>query len=113
MDDRRRRIDGAVTTVGELAAAEPLLDIPVRPFPAELEVERCRGGVGRCPPRPRSTWHVVRKLGGTARRWRFDRMATVCSPSSGQVTAAFATRGSRWRSMSVPSRLAPASRVSG
>lgn len=40
MDDRRRRIDGAVTTVGELAAAEPLLDIPVRPFPAELEVER-------------------------------------------------------------------------
>lgn len=40
MDDRRRRIDGAVTTAGELAAAEPLLDIPVRPFPAELEVER-------------------------------------------------------------------------
>ncbi|MFE9941887.1 Mu transposase domain-containing protein [Streptomyces hirsutus] len=40
MDDRRRRIDGAVTTVGELAAAEVLLDIPVRPFPAELEVER-------------------------------------------------------------------------
>lgn len=33
---------------------------------------------------------VVRKLGGTARRWRFDRMATVCYPSSGQVTAAFA-----------------------
>ncbi|MCM2579663.1 transcriptional regulator [Streptomyces meridianus] len=27
---------------------------------------------------------VVRKLGGTARRWRFDRMATVCYPSSGQ-----------------------------
>ncbi|MFG2820942.1 hypothetical protein ACGFX4_16125 [Kitasatospora sp. NPDC048365] len=23
---------------------------------------------------------VVRKLGGTARRWRFDRMATVCYP---------------------------------
>ncbi|WP_247720437.1 IS21-like element helper ATPase IstB [Streptomyces sennicomposti] len=40
MDDRRRRIEGAVTTVGELAAAEPLLDIPVRPFPAELKVER-------------------------------------------------------------------------
>ncbi|MFD8262845.1 hypothetical protein ACFV19_28935, partial [Streptomyces griseoluteus] len=32
----------------------------------------------------------MRKLGGTARRWRFDRMATVCYPSSGQVTAAFA-----------------------
>ncbi len=40
MDDRRRRIDGAVTTVGELAAAEPLLDSPVRPFPAELQAER-------------------------------------------------------------------------
>ncbi|SPF07463.1 DNA replication protein [Streptomyces sp. MA5143a] len=33
---------------------------------------------------------VVRRLGGTARRWRFDRMATVCYPSSGQVTASFA-----------------------
>ncbi|MFD3480536.1 hypothetical protein [Streptomyces sp. NPDC058695] len=33
---------------------------------------------------------VVRKLGGSARRWRFDRMATVCYPSSGQVTASFA-----------------------
>lgn len=33
---------------------------------------------------------VVHKLGGTARRWRFDRMATVCYPSSGQITAAFA-----------------------
>ncbi|MER6048547.1 transcriptional regulator [Streptomyces sp. NPDC001793] len=32
---------------------------------------------------------VVRKLGGTARRWRFDRMSTVCYPSSGQMTAAF------------------------
>ncbi|MFF4795987.1 hypothetical protein ACFY2M_41390 [Streptomyces sp. NPDC001276] len=29
-----------MTTVGELAAAESLLDIPVRPFRAELEVER-------------------------------------------------------------------------
>jgi transposase len=34
------RIDGVVTSVGELAAAEPLLGTPVRPFPAELEVER-------------------------------------------------------------------------
>ncbi|MFD4835242.1 IS21 family transposase [Streptomyces uncialis] len=33
---------------------------------------------------------VLRKLGGTARKWRFDRMATVCYPSSGQVTPAFA-----------------------
>jgi transposase len=33
---------------------------------------------------------VTRKLGGLTRRWRFDRMATVCSPSSGTVSAAFA-----------------------
>ncbi|WP_234478358.1 hypothetical protein [Streptomyces sp. MBT65] len=33
---------------------------------------------------------VLRKFGGTARKWRFDRMATVCYPSSGQVTPAFA-----------------------
>jgi hypothetical protein len=40
MDMRRRQIEEARTTVGELADAEPLLDIPVRPFPAELEVAR-------------------------------------------------------------------------
>jgi transposase len=33
---------------------------------------------------------VVRKLGGLTRRWRFDRMATVCDPGSGQLTAVFA-----------------------
>jgi transposase len=33
---------------------------------------------------------VTRKLGGLTRGWRFDRMATVCSPASGTVSAAFA-----------------------
>ncbi len=33
---------------------------------------------------------VVRKLGGLTRTWRFDRMATVCHPDSGKVTATFA-----------------------
>lgn len=33
---------------------------------------------------------VVRRLGGLTRRWRFDRMATVCYPASGKLTAAFA-----------------------
>src|SRR5262252_3729692 len=33
---------------------------------------------------------VVRKLGGLTRRWRFDRMATVCHPGSGALTAEFA-----------------------
>jgi transposase len=29
-------------------------------------------------------------LGGLTRRWRFDRMATVCHPESGRITASFA-----------------------
>ena len=33
---------------------------------------------------------VVRKLGGVTQVWRFDRMATVCSPSSGRISEAFA-----------------------
>ena len=33
---------------------------------------------------------VVRRLGGVSRQWRFDRMATVCEPASGRVTASFA-----------------------
>jgi transposase len=33
---------------------------------------------------------VVRRLGGVSTYWRFDRMATVCQPSSGRVTASFA-----------------------
>jgi transposase len=33
---------------------------------------------------------VVRRLGGVTQFWRFDRMATVCDPGSGRVTASFA-----------------------
>jgi transposase len=33
---------------------------------------------------------VVRAVGGVSRVWRFDRMATVCDPGSGRVTASFA-----------------------
>jgi len=33
---------------------------------------------------------VSTRLGGLPRRWRFDRMATVASPATGRVTAAFA-----------------------
>ncbi|GHF77451.1 transcriptional regulator [Kitasatospora xanthocidica] len=32
---------------------------------------------------------VLRRMHGTGRRWRFDRMATVCNPASGKLTAAF------------------------
>jgi hypothetical protein len=33
---------------------------------------------------------ICRGLGGLTRVWRFDRMATVCDPGSGRVTASFA-----------------------
>jgi transposase len=33
---------------------------------------------------------VSRALGGVTRSWRFDRMATVCHPDTGRVTATFA-----------------------
>jgi transposase len=33
---------------------------------------------------------VVTRLGGVTEVWRFDRMATVCHPSSGRITTAFA-----------------------
>ena len=33
---------------------------------------------------------ITRGLGGCPRVWRFDRMATVCDPGSGRVTASFA-----------------------
>ncbi|NLU84715.1 DDE-type integrase/transposase/recombinase [Rhodococcus sp. HNM0569] len=33
---------------------------------------------------------ICRGLGGVSRVWRFDRMATVCHPESGKVTASFA-----------------------
>ena len=33
---------------------------------------------------------VLRRLGGTARGWRFDRMATVCEPGSRRLLSSFA-----------------------
>ena len=33
---------------------------------------------------------VCERLGGVTRRWRFDRMSTVCHPESGDLTASFA-----------------------
>jgi len=32
---------------------------------------------------------VVRRLGGLTDRWRFDRMATVCRPETGRISASF------------------------
>ena len=53
-------------------------------------------GAGRWSQRPISrTWcraldRVTRALGGVTKTWRFDRMATVCDPGSGRITASFA-----------------------
>ncbi len=33
---------------------------------------------------------ITRQLGGVTKTWRFDRMATVCHPATGHVTAEFA-----------------------
>ena len=33
---------------------------------------------------------LTRGLGGLTRQWRFDRIATVCQPGSGRITATFA-----------------------
>lgn len=33
---------------------------------------------------------ITRRLGGVTNSWRFDRMATVCHPDTGRVTASFA-----------------------
>jgi transposase len=33
---------------------------------------------------------ITRRLGGLTRVWRFDRMATVCHPATGKLTASFA-----------------------
>ena len=34
--------------------------------------------------------HVLPRLGGLTRRWRFDRMATVCHPGTGRLRSEFA-----------------------
>ena len=33
---------------------------------------------------------ITRRLGGVTKKWRFDRMATVCHPATGALTAEFA-----------------------
>ena len=55
---------------------------------------RIRGSGGRRCRRSEDQPHLVdgldrvsRGLGGVTRVWRFDRMATVCDPGSGRVTA--------------------------
>jgi transposase len=52
-----------------------------------------RGWLSPCTQQPHLVEgldRVARALGGVTRSWRFDRMATVCDPATGRVTASFA-----------------------
>src|SRR5215211_2325011 len=54
---------------------------------------RTRGVIAPCTDQPHlieAMDGVLRRLGGTARRWRVDRMATVIVPGSADVQASFA-----------------------
>jgi transposase len=54
---------------------------------------RWRGVLAKSTDQPHlieALHRVCAALGGLTRSWRFDRMATVCHPGSGQVTASFA-----------------------
>ena len=78
------------------------LELPARPRgglagPAHLLVgslahsSRWRGVLAESEDQPHlieALDGVVRRLGGVTRYWRFDRMATVCHPGSGRVSAA-------------------------
>jgi transposase len=54
---------------------------------------RWRGWLSGCQDQPhliQGLHQVAERLGGLTLGWRFDRMATVCDPKSGQVLASFA-----------------------
>jgi transposase len=53
---------------------------------------RWRGWIAECEDQPHlieGLHQVATRLGGLSARWRFDRMATVCHPGSGRITASF------------------------
>jgi transposase len=53
---------------------------------------RWRGWIAECEDQPHlieGLHRVATRLGGLTQRWRFDRMATVCHPGSGRITASF------------------------
>jgi transposase len=53
---------------------------------------RWRGWIAECEDQPHlieGLHQVSTRLGGLTQRWRFDRMATVCHPGSGRITASF------------------------
>ena len=53
---------------------------------------RWRGWIAEAEDQPHlieGLHQVTVRLGGLPQRWRFDRMATVCHPGSGRITASF------------------------
>jgi transposase len=53
---------------------------------------RWRGWIAESEDQPHlieGLHQVATRLGGLSERWRFDRMATVCHPGSGRITASF------------------------
>jgi transposase len=53
---------------------------------------RWRGWIAEAEDQPHlieGLHQVATRLGGLTQRWRFDRMATVCHPGSGRITASF------------------------
>jgi transposase len=53
---------------------------------------RWRGWLAECEDQPHlieGLHQVATRLGGLTGRWRFDRVATVCHPGSGRITASF------------------------
>lgn len=53
---------------------------------------KCRAALAESEDQPhlvQALDQVVRRLGGCTKTWRFDRMATVCHPPSGRITATF------------------------
>lgn len=53
---------------------------------------RWRGWIAECEDQPHlieGLHQISTRLGGVPQRWRFDRMATVCHPGSGRITASF------------------------
>src|SRR6266702_4090413 len=64
-DARRRKADGAASTVGALADAEPMLALPAAPYPATVIVSRTVGANAAVAFRGNS-YSVPPGLGGTA-----------------------------------------------
>ncbi len=53
---------------------------------------RWRGWIAESEDQPHlieGLHQIATRLGGLTQRWRFDRMATVCHPGSGRITASF------------------------